>query len=79
MERFLSEVVASQEQTTRGAIEHGEREHALESRGASTAPLAIRGENHFGIGVRSERVPACAEIAPEGAVVVDFAIERHPK
>ncbi len=46
---------------------------------AVVAPLLVRAEDHLGVGLRAEAVPARLELAAQLAVVVDLAVVHEPQ
>ena len=57
-------------------IENGESKHPTQVAEARFAPLFIRVDDRFGIGVGAKHVAAALELFPQRAEIVNFAIEN---
>ena len=76
VERLLAHAVAAQEQPALVCVVDREGEHAVQVLGQLVAEGAVAVEQGFGVGVvAAELVAATFELAPQLAVVVNFAVK----
>ncbi len=79
VERLLAESVPCQKQPPPGQIENRQGKHPPQMLDQPVAPLLVAVDQHLRVGVvRVEAVPQSDQFPPQQAVVVDFAVERHP-
>ena len=65
-------------QRTRSRVPDRQTEHPAQARDRLLTPLLVSVDDDFGIGGRIETMPRRFELAPELAIVVDFAVEDDP-
>ena len=76
VERLLADPVARQGEAPRAPVPERQGEHALRAaQRLLDAPLLDRGQQHLGVGVAAEAVPARPERGPQAAEVVDLAVQ----
>jgi hypothetical protein len=76
VQRLDAERIARQVQCARRAIPDRHREHALELRPHAGAPLLEAAQDALGVGVRAVAMPQGLELAAQGGMVEDLAVER---
>ena len=78
VERLDTEAVADQQHLTPPRVPDRDREHAAQAIHEIGAVVLVEVHDGFRVAGRAEDVPATLEVAPQRAVVVDFAVEDHP-
>ncbi len=70
-------VAGAEEQLSAGVVEH-EGPHAVEPVEQLGPPVAVGGQQHFGVALGAEQVAVLLELRPELQVVVDLTVEHDP-
>jgi hypothetical protein len=79
VERLDAQPVARQHQRLRWGVPHREPEHPLQVLEGVPPPHLPRVDDHLGVRAAAEHVALRAQPARELAIVVDLAVEDHPR
>src|SRR5690349_17580861 len=74
IERFDSQPVSCKKQGFVSLVPNREGEHSIEPREAFISPLAIRVDEHLGIGFRPEDMPQSFEVSPQFLEVINLTV-----
>ena len=75
MQRLHAEVVAREQKAPTAVVPQAEGEDAAQAQHDVVAPLFVAVHDHFGIGVRCERMTGFHELGAQLGEVVDLAVE----
>src|SRR3989338_6359219 len=75
VEGLDADTVAGEEELTLLRVVDSEREHAVQLAEDFLPPLLEAQEQHFGIGLRSERVAEAGELSLDLLEIVDLSVE----
>ncbi len=78
IQRLDAQPIAHEQQAPPRPVPQREREHPAEARHRALAPLFVRVNDDFRVGVRAERVAARFELHSKLGEVVDLAVEDRP-